>query len=104
MLMAWVIVCGMRFKKGDPYFPSNGSEGASFEERFCQRCTKRAECGILEVVMLGMDRPVQWVIAQDGPLPDGTCTAFDIDMDLINLERRLEDLCSTSPAIGAGKK
>lgn len=61
-----------------PYRPSNGTEGASFSARFCDRCAKLnlfGGCKILlnaEIYDIDDKRyPKQWVYD-----PKPTCTAF----------------------------
>ena len=55
-----------------PYYPSNGTEGMMFIERFCEKCYKYKQCTILTNSMLGKE-PKQWIYdEQDKP----TCTSF----------------------------
>ena len=73
------------------YTPSNGTEGAIFEERWCSRCAcdgmkddpdDGVGCPILAAAY-GGDRPSQWVQdVPDGPL----CTSFreDVGQGLID--------------------
>lgn len=64
-----------------PYRPSNGTEGADFEDRWCERCAQDAAfredmdggegCEILCNATLG-EQPSEWVFRDRIP----TCTAF----------------------------
>lgn len=62
-----------------PYRPSNGTEGAIFEERWCQRCAREDVdkddlCDIHGNALFG-DPPTEWVYKDGKP----TCTAFTVD-------------------------
>lgn len=76
-----------QYKKhaGKKYRPANGTEGALFQEAFCQKCrhdTFDGENGeSCEILMDSMawdveddEYPSQWIIATDG---QPTCTAFE---------------------------
>ena len=52
-------------KNSKPYFPSNGTEGMSFESENCNRCTKENKCTILRGAYNGRE-PKQWVTTNDG--------------------------------------
>jgi len=73
-----------RERAGEPYRPSNGSEGMHFEAHFCNRCTKEGndERGYCEIASAVFCReisdpayPAEWKYADDGSGP--TCTAFE---------------------------
>lgn len=65
---------------GEPYRPSNGTEGEIFMSQYCERCTKEAgkrECGLI-VRSLSFDvddpeYPKEWTHDSEGR---PTCTAF----------------------------
>ena len=73
---------------GKPYRPSNGAEGAIFDDGWCARCKRDAKyretmdgkdsCPILSDVMvyeIGDEKyPKEWIVGEDGW---GICTAFD---------------------------
>ena len=71
---------------GEPYQPSNGTEGLMFMEQFCDRCTKNAYnhetgeggCEIQLRTMIHQpgdkDYPSEWVFDASGR---PTCTAFE---------------------------
>lgn len=65
-------------RAGEPYRPSNGTEGMMFEEIWCNHCTRMsAECEIYSAALLydlgDKDYPSQWVYDPGGrPM----CTAF----------------------------
>jgi hypothetical protein len=71
-------------RAGEPYRPSNGTEGMIFEEKFCNRCIRQhAEdedglCRILgDVMVFNLDDPEypkEWVYDHSG---NPTCDAFD---------------------------
>lgn len=65
----------------DRYFPSNGTEGALFIRRWCERCERDAAyragdtgngCQILAVAMCG-DEPAEWIYKGGEP----ACAAFE---------------------------
>lgn len=66
---------------GEPYRPSNGTEGEMFMEQFCYRCRydqdENDPCDILtRSLWLGLadaDYPTEWVYDREGR---PTCTAF----------------------------
>jgi len=65
-------------RAGQPYRPSNGTEGMLFEEMFCHHCTKNAaECSIYAAALLyelgDEGYPKEWIHDLIG-CP--TCTAF----------------------------
>lgn len=78
-----------RSKPGEPYRPSNGTEGRLFEDLFCSGCRLDHEahmgdygngCPILARALAlpigDPEYPVEWTIHKDG-YP--ACTAFDPD-------------------------
>ena len=61
---------------GTPYLPGNGTEGAMFQGRWCERCEKDdlatgVYCPILTGALMGI-KPEEWVYGAGGP----SCTAF----------------------------
>jgi len=63
---------------GKPYRPSNGEEGRSFMQRFCNHCAEdQTVCEILTTAILfdidQKDYPKEWKYDGDGR---PTCTAF----------------------------
>lgn len=72
------------------YIPSNGTEGSSFRERFCDQCKHEHEyletqdpehaCQIFNATLiynLGDDEyPKEWIYADGNDIFSGTCTAF----------------------------
>jgi len=63
---------------GEPYRPSNGTEGMIFMERFCNHCTEdQTTCAVLTNAVLfnigEKDYPPEWKYDGDGR---PTCTAF----------------------------
>lgn len=72
---------------GEPYRPSNGTEGEFFHEQFCYRCRHDQDednpCGIhtaaLVFSLAASDYPKEWVYDPEGR---PTCTAFhDVQCD-----------------------
>lgn len=76
----------MEGRHGEPYRPSNGTEGDRFEAAYCDRCTRhdpdawtRDEPGCpihLNALVFGIGEegyPEEWVWAEGYPL----CTAYD---------------------------
>lgn len=73
---------------GEPYRPSNGSEGMIFEAQFCDRCRKQPEpedekgnpqCCPIWLNSMAFEKeepdyPKEWVYDAQG---EGVCTAFD---------------------------
>ena len=68
---------------GKPYRPSNGTEGALFQDLFCQYCTRdNIEAGDgCEIILLTMcydtkdkEYPKEWIYDVDG---QPVCTAVD---------------------------
>jgi hypothetical protein len=66
---------------GEPYQPSNGSEGEMFMESFCYRCKKDSEQSPCEIIGLTMacrdcdpEYPKEWKYDPEGK---PTCTAFE---------------------------
>ena len=57
---------------GNQYYPSNGSEGSSFMDEFCDNCYKCDGCSILLKVLIG-ERVKQWIY-DDNANP--VCTSF----------------------------
>jgi len=63
-----------------PYRPSNGTKGADFMARYCNRCAKDDDesCGILARTILFYEYhpeyPVEWIYDADNR---PCCTAFD---------------------------
>lgn len=70
------------YPPNDPYMPSNGTEGALFQERYCWQCVhdpfsrdpfgEDESCPII-LRSLDGEQPNEWVGGEDGW---GTCTAF----------------------------
>lgn len=66
---------------GQPYRPSNGTEGEIFQEQHCYRCRREQEennpCDILTRSLIfsvdDADYPVEWVYDREGR---PTCMAF----------------------------
>lgn len=69
---------------GQPYQPSNGTDGMAFMELFCEKCKKddylrggeELRCDILTntFVFREPDYPTEWTHRADG---QPTCTAFE---------------------------
>lgn len=63
---------------GQPYRPSNGSEGDIFQETFCYRCHNSPICPIPNMTRAvdvdHKDYPKEWKFDSDGK---PTCTAFE---------------------------
>jgi hypothetical protein len=53
------------------YYPSNGTEGDLFIEKYCAKCYKYSQCLILFNAVVGI-QPMQWVYENDDPV----CKAF----------------------------
>ena len=68
----------MAKRAGQPYRPSNGSEGMIFEEAFCNDCTKVEGCTIYgNALCFDTDHPAypkEWIIGDDG---QPKCTAHE---------------------------
>jgi len=65
-------------KNGDSFYPSNGTDGDSFMEKFCYNCTKdtggrggKTYCSIVTGALIGK-KPKQWIYQDGKP----TCTSF----------------------------
>ena len=54
------------------YFPSNGTEGCWFIEKYCDTCYKRYNCTILMRSLIGKE-PKQWIYNEEN---EPTCTSF----------------------------
>ena len=85
------------YKEGDPYRPSNGTEGMYFMALFCDKCCRNdtdeygeGGCEILfQTEILAVDDaayPKEW---NHGPNGQPRCTAFRISDD--PTQRELED-------------
>ena len=67
-----------RCPDGEPYLPSNGTEGEIFMGHWCERCHKDQfdaggdGCPILLKSLLN-DQPAEWVYRDGSPI----CTAFE---------------------------
>ena len=58
---------------GKQYYPSNGTEGCLFMEKYCYKCYKEKQCRILTNSLIGK-HPKQWIINERN-VP--TCTSFN---------------------------
>ena len=57
---------------GQPFFPSNGTEGIIFEYNNCDACIKRWNCSIMMGALVKDRHPKQWIYQQGY----GRCTSF----------------------------
>ena len=62
---------------GLPFMPSNGTEGSSFEEAFCETCVHETPeeelwCDVHTNALIG-EQPKEWIHDEDG-IP--TCTKY----------------------------
>ena len=57
---------------GNPFFPSNGSEGVVFERKNCDSCIKRWNCSIFNGAIDKDKHPKQWIYSHGY----GVCTSF----------------------------
>jgi len=65
---------------GQPYMPSNGTEGMNFTGNFCDNCIhqhpdpdKKPQCEDILLKSLCGDQPKEWIYDSEG---SPTCTAF----------------------------
>lgn len=72
----------LKARQGEPYRPSNGTEGEMFMDRWCHQCKRDADdanpCELPGLAMLfdlgDPDYPKEWQYSPDG---QPKCTAFE---------------------------
>lgn len=78
--------------KVENYFPSNGTEGMEFIEKYCDNCYKEKFCTILTGSMIGKE-PKQWIYDENGiPYCTSQKTERPRRKEDINLLKRLPKL------------
>ena len=70
----------LKYRAGQKYQPSNGTEGVLFMENFCHRCTQDSDANPCPIIAYSMiynvddpEYPHEWQYGEDG---QPICTAF----------------------------